>query len=317
MLLWKSNNGPQYTPEMKKNGEGNKARKRTTHGHYQFRLNNASQVESVLIQRALSSEIEASDTFLCGLSERFTAHNQSIQQIWKASFQKYVTGHWNEKRERQKDIVLKSIFQSLAYNWTLGFDGSAFEIGNWFSVNQLRGICTAPLSPLILQAGLPSSLTCLIKAFEYFANSKGLGILGPEQFCLNFCCCASCSPQDWVKNTPVKAGCSSGEVVCVGQAALWKVTTCNKWITFWYIKCDTCELIADTNLIYIKLRVICHFKLPMKKLFWFMIHFKWGTLSRHDSVVEWKYQGMFGYSCSVVISYDHRDSMFLLIFLSA
>lgn len=54
----------------------------------------------VLIQRALSSEIEASDTFLCGLSELFIPHNHSIHQVWKPSFQKYVTGHWNEKKER-------------------------------------------------------------------------------------------------------------------------------------------------------------------------------------------------------------------------
>lgn len=156
-----------------------------------------------------------------------------------------------------------------------------------------------------------------MKAFEYFAKSKGLGMLGPEQFCLNFCCWIYCFPQDLIKNTSIKVGCRAGEVVCVGRAALWKVTTCNKWVIFWYIKCDTCELIPDTNLIYMKLRVICHFNLSMKKLFWFMIHFKWETLSRHDSVVEWKYQGMFGCSpCSAVISYDHVDSMFLLNFLS-
>ena len=49
--------------------------------HYQFRLNQALQVESVLIQRAVSSEMEASDTFLCGLSELFIPHNHSIHQL--------------------------------------------------------------------------------------------------------------------------------------------------------------------------------------------------------------------------------------------
>lgn len=64
-----------------------------------------------------------------------------------------------------------------------------------------------------------------------------------------------------------------------------------------------CELITDTNLIYMKLLVICHFKLSMKKLFWFMIHFKWGTLNRQDSVVEWKYpRDVWLFSYSAVIS---------------
>lgn len=46
-----------------------------------------------------------------------------------------------------------------------------------------------------------------------------------------------------------------------------------------------CELITDTNLIYIKSPVMCHFKLSMEKLFWFMDHFKWGTLNRQDKIV--------------------------------
>jgi hypothetical protein len=68
-------------PEMKKNARGNKARKPTTQRHYQCRLNQTSQVESALIQRALFSEIEASDTFLCGLLELFISHNHSIHQV--------------------------------------------------------------------------------------------------------------------------------------------------------------------------------------------------------------------------------------------
>lgn len=74
------------------NARGNKTRKPTTRKHYQFRLNQASQVESVLIQRALSSEIEASDTSLCGLSELFIPHNRDTQQVRMLSFWKYVTG---------------------------------------------------------------------------------------------------------------------------------------------------------------------------------------------------------------------------------
>lgn len=95
----------------KKNGEGNKARIRTTHGHYQFRLNNASQVESVLIQRALSSEIEASDTFLCGLSEPFHCTQSEHPASLKGELPEICnrTLKW-EKGKRQKDIVLKSIF---------------------------------------------------------------------------------------------------------------------------------------------------------------------------------------------------------------
>jgi hypothetical protein len=33
---------------------------------------------------------------------------------------------------------LKRILWGLTQNWTLAFDGSAFKIGNWFSVNQLK-----------------------------------------------------------------------------------------------------------------------------------------------------------------------------------